>query len=328
MNNALVAFLVASAFSLLIGPVIIRMLVQLKLRQTISEDVPERHRAKQGTPTMGGFIILLGAAAGLISAWSGHSRLTAVILLTLGMMLLGFLDDYLIAARGKSLGLKARQKLLGQFIIAGIFVWWVYSNATPGTTAIHFGRASRPEEFWDLGWAYYPLAAIAIVWLSNAFNLADGLDGLVGGLSLILCLALGMLLVFLPGVEGLAVLSWAIAGGCLGFLWYNSNPARVFMGDTGSLALGAATAGIAVAGKVELLYLALALVFVVEGLSVMLQVTSFKLTGKRIFLMTPIHHHFEKAGWAEQKIVVRFWLIAGVLAVVTLYHAGVLNRWG
>ncbi len=323
MYEAAIAFIVASIVSLLVGPVLIRMLARLKVRQTISEDVPERHRAKQGTPTMGGFIIFLGAAVGLAFARVGHSRVTAVILLTLAMMALGFLDDYLIALRGKSLGLKARQKLVGQFVIAALFMWWVYSNRTPATTVLHFGR----PEFWDLGWAYYPLAVLGVVWMSNAFNLADGLDGLVGGLSLILCLALGAMLIFLPGVGSLGVLSWAIAGGCLGFLWYNSNPAKVFMGDTGSLALGAATAGIAVAGKMELLYLVLALVFVIEGLSVMLQVASFKLTGKRIFKMTPIHHHFELVGWPEQKIVVRFWLIGGLLAVAVLNYAGVLDLW-
>jgi len=322
VNNAVIAFLAASVVSLLIGPAAIRMLAQLKLRQTISEDVPERHRAKQGTPTMGGFIIFIGAAAGLIAAWTGHSRATAVIFLTLGMLLLGFLDDYLIAVRGKSLGLKARQKLLGQFIITGLFMWWVYSNRTAATTVLHFGR----EGMVDLGWAYYPLVTLAIVWMSNAFNLADGLDGLAGGMTLIVSLALGALVV-LAAEGSLFVLSWAIAGGCLGFLWYNSYPAKVIMGDTGSLALGAATSGIAVMGKVEVLYLMLALVFVIEGLSVMLQVASFKLTGKRIFLMTPIHHHFEKAGWPEQKIVVRFWLVSGLLAVAVLYYAGVFNIW-
>lgn len=323
MNEAAIAFIVSSIVSLLIGPTLIRMLARLKVRQTISEDAPERHQTKQGTPTMGGFIIFLGAAVGLAFAHVGSSRVTAVILLTLAMMALGFLDDYLIALRGKSLGLKARQKLLGQFIIAGLFIWWIYGNRTPATTVVHFGR----PEFWDLGWAYYPLAVLGIVWMSNAFNLADGLDGLVGGLSLILCLALGAMMIALPGVGGLGVLAWAIAGGCAGFLWYNSNPAAVFMGDMGSLALGGATAGIAVAGKMELLYLVIALVFVVEGLSVMLQVASFKLTGKRIFLMTPIHHHFEKAGWAEQKIVIRFWLIGGLLAVAVLNYAGVLDLW-
>ena len=205
-------------------------------------------------------------------------------------------------------------------MIAGLFIWWVYSNRTLATTVVHFGR----EGLVDLGWAYYPLAVLVIVWMSNAFNLADGLDGLVGGLTLILSLSLGALVV-MAAEGGLVALSWAIAGGCVGFLWYNSNPAKVFMGDTGSLALGAAMSGIAILGKQEYLYLVLALVFIVEGLSVMLQVASFKLTGKRIFKMTPIHHHFELAGWPEQKIVVRFWLIAGLLAVAVLNYAGVLN---
>ncbi|MDH7480685.1 MAG: phospho-N-acetylmuramoyl-pentapeptide-transferase [Armatimonadota bacterium] len=322
MNNAAIAFLIATVVSLLIGHKTIALLTSLKVRQTISEDVPERHREKQGTPTMGGLIILVGAAAGAAAVWVSHAKIAAVALLTLAFAVLGFIDDYLIASRGKSLGLKARHKLLGQFLIAIAFVWWLHVNRTPATTVVHLWGNTDVH----LGWAYYPLAVLLIVWISNAFNLADGLDGLVAGLTTIIALTLGALVV-LSAESGLTVLAWALAGGCVGFLWYNANPARIFMGDTGSLALGAATAGIAIAGKRELLYILIALVIVIEGLSVMIQVASFKLTGKRVFKMTPIHHHFELMGWPEQKIVVRFWLVSGLIAFAILAGMGMFRIW-
>lgn len=322
MSNAALAFLLAAVVSLAIGPATIRLLARLKARQTVSEDAPERHRTKHGTPTMGGFIILVGAAVGAASVWTGHPRVLAVVLLALASAGMGFLDDYLICSRGKSLGLKARHKLLGQFLLAMAFMWWVYGDRTAATTVVSIGNSVLV----DLGWVYYPLAVLIIVGMSNAVNLADGLDGLVAGLSAILALALGAL-VLMAAEGGLTTLAWALAGGCIGFLWYNANPATVFMGDTGSLALGSATAGIAVAGKQELLYLVLGVVFIIEAVSVIIQVTSFKLTGKRVFKMTPIHHHFELAGWHEQKIVVRFWLVAAVTAAAVLYSVGMFNIW-
>ncbi len=322
MNEAAIAFLLATVVSLVIGHKAIAMLSSLNVKQTISEDVPERHREKQGTPTMGGLIILAGAAVGSAVVWVSHPKVWAVAILTLAFAALGFLDDYLIASRGKSLGLKARHKLICQFIFAIAFMWWLYINRTPATTVVHLWAQTDLH----LGWAYYPLAVLLIVWMSNAFNLADGLDGLVAGLTTIIALALGALVV-LSAERGLTILAWALAGGCAGFLWHNANPARVFMGDTGSLALGAATAGIAITGKRELLYILIALIIVIEGLSVMIQVASFKLTGKRVFKMTPIHHHFELIGWQEQKIVVRFWLVSGFIAFAVLAGMGMFRIW-
>lgn len=322
MTNAAWACILAAVTSMIIGPKAIQLLAQLKLRQTISEDAPERHRQKQGTPMMGGFIILLGAAVGAAAFWAHDARVTAVVLLTLAHAALGFTDDFLIASRGKNLGLKARHKLAAQFILATAFVVWIHALRSGYPTAVLFwdGR------ILDLGWAYYPLAVLMIVYMSNAFNLADGLDGLVGGTTAILALGLGMLV--LPTANGgLTVLAWALAGGCLGFLWYNCNPAQVFMGDTGSLALGAMTVGIAVAGRQEILYLMLAAIFIIEALSVIIQVISFKTTGKRPFKMTPIHHHFELSGWAEQKIVVRFWILQGIICLAVLAGVGVFTLW-
>ncbi|MCX6375120.1 MAG: phospho-N-acetylmuramoyl-pentapeptide-transferase [Armatimonadetes bacterium] len=322
MTNAAWACILAAAISLAIGPKAIELLARLKLRQTISEDAPERHRQKQGTPMMGGVIILAGAAIGAAPFWVSDPKTTAVVLLTLAFAGLGFLDDYLIASRGKSLGLKARHKLLAQFVLAIAFMVWIHGNRHALPTVVPLWG----DRVLDLGWAYWPVAVLMIVGMSNAFNLADGLDGLVGGLTAILALALGMLVVAAAN-SGLSIIAWALAGGCLGFLWYNCNPAKVFMGDTGSLALGAATAGIAVAGRQEFLYLVIGAIFVVEAASVMIQVACFKTTGKRPFKMSPIHHHFELSGWAEQKIVVRFWILQALISLAVLAGVGVLKLW-
>jgi len=324
VTNAAIAFLTAAFVSLLIGPNAINILSRLKLRQTVSEDVPERHREKQGTPTMGGLIILLGAGVGTAIRWVAYPKVLAAVLLIIGYAILGFVDDYLIVSRGRSLGLKARHKLLGQFVLAAAFLWWVYANRVLNTSVVHFGNGIA----LDLGWVYYPLAVLMIVGMSNAVNLNDGLDGLAAGLTAITGLALGTLV--FPALEGgLSIIAWALAGGCVGFLWYNTNPAKVFMGDTGSLSIGAGMAAIAVLGKAEFFYLLIGIVFVIEAVSVMIQVASFKLTGKRIFKMTPIHHHFELSGWPEQRIVVRFWIAGGLAALAVLAWAGVFDiRWG
>lgn len=322
MTEAGWAFLVAVAVSLAIGPKTIEFLTKLKLRQTISEDAPKRHMGKQGTPMMGGLIILAGTAVGIAGFWTPSPRLAAVVLLTVAFAGLGFVDDMLIATRGKSLGLKARHKLLMQFLLAIAFMVWVHGNRTVHPTGLPLWGGN----VIDLGWAYYPLAVLMIVGMSNAFNLADGLDGLVSGLTAIVALTLGAILIS-STASGLGTLSWALAGGCIGFLWYNCNPAKVFMGDTGSLALGAATAGIAIAARLEFFYLVICLIFLVEAFSVILQVASFKTTGKRIFKMTPIHHHFELSGWPEQRIVVRFWIVQALISLAVLGWIGMFRVW-
>lgn len=316
------AFLVAAVVSIIIGPKTIELLARLKLRQTISEDVPKRHQEKQGTPMMGGLIILIGAAVGVGIVWQSDPKLYAVALLTLGFAGLGLLDDYLIASRGKSLGLKARHKLVVQFVMAIGFIVWIHANRTVFPTVIPLWG----DRIIDLGWAYYPLAVLLIVGMSNAVNLTDGLDGLAAGLTTIAALTLGMLVLGARGAGmGLAVIAFSIAGGCLGFLRYNWNPAKVFMGDTGALALGAAIAGIAVAGRREVLGLIVGAVFVFETLSVIIQVVSFKTTGKRVFKMSPIHHHFEMSGWSERKIVLTFWAVQALVSLAVLAWMGVLR---
>lgn len=321
MTNAAWALILAAAVSLAVGPKIIELLGRLRLRQTISEDVPKRHQGKQGTPMMGGLIIFAGAIVGAAAFWVHDPRTTAVAIAGAAFAALGFLDDYLIAVRGKSLGLKARHKLAAQFVLAIAFVVWATSSRVQPTVVPIWG-----EYGMDLGWAYYPLAVLMMVGMSNAFNLADGLDGLVGGLTAILALTLGIIVGPAAG-SGLAVIALAVAGGCVGFLWYNCNPAKVFMGDTGSLALGAVTAAIAIAGRMEFLYLVISLVFLIEAASVMIQVACFKTTGKRPFKMSPIHHHFELSGWDEPKIVVRFWIVQALISTAVLAGIGAFRLW-
>ncbi len=311
------AFLVAFLAALLLGPPVIEGLRVLKFGQNINYDAPARHLQKQGTPTMGGVLMVLGV---LITLGTGllfsHTlrplspQLVAVVLVFLAHAVLGFTDDYLKIKGGKSLGLKARAKLVGQFLIAGLFVGWLALTATPGfTTTIRVWHNSAV----DLGAWYYVLAFLLMVGLSNAVNLTDGLDGLAGGLAILA--ALGLSWTVYPGFPQVPLFGCALAGSCLGFLWFNAHPAKVFMGDTGSLALGASLAAIGLIGKQELALLVFSIPFLVEIGSVMIQVPYFKLTGgKRVFKMTPIHHHFELSGVAETQVVLRFW-IGGVLAL-------------
>lgn len=320
------AFFGAFLVTLAVGPRVIEAMRLLKYGQNINTDVPE-HAKKQGTPTMGGLMIVAGVLAGVLAGWLGRTlqpvpsdstlpclpgALVAVLLVFLGHFGLGFLDDYLSIKRGKSLGLRARDKLLGQFVISALFVVWLHAVAVPGyTTAVHFGR------WLNLGWGYYVVVFIWIMGISNATNLTDGLDGLLGGTAIFA--AVGLALTVLPVGGPHNRLPWfgfALAGACLGFLWYNAHPARIFMGDTGSLAIGAGLAAMALAGKQEVLLLLFSIIFVIETVSVMIQVAVFKATGgRRVFKRTPIHHHFELCGWPETVVVARFWIV-GAMALV------------
>ncbi len=318
---ALAGFLAAFAIAVVLGPRTIDFLRVLKFGQNINEMVPG-HQAKQGTPTMGGLLIALSLVVtlGLGVAFVPSLRpvspaLIAVLLVFLAHAALGFLDDFLKARRGKSLGLLARQKLAGQVLIALVFVGWLYLTAQAEfTTQVWLWRTQHV----DLGYAYYVLAFLLLIGMSNAANLTDGLDGLAGGLSIFTLL--GLALTLHPQFGQLPVFALTLAGACLGFLWFNAHPAKVFMGDTGSLALGSSFAALALIGKQESLLLLFAVVFLMETLSVMIQVAVFKATGgkpngRRVFKMTPIHHHFELSGWAETQVVARFWIV-GILALV------------
>jgi phospho-N-acetylmuramoyl-pentapeptide-transferase len=296
-----------------------------KLGQQIREEGPQRHQGKAGTPTMGGVVILAGTVAGtllaiLIPWYTGaphiHLR-TALLLLALTVAVagIGAVDDWGKIRRGRSLGLKAREKLILQFVVALLFIGtllyaqgYQMSFGIPG-----FGEVPLA------GWLFWPLALLFVAGFSNATNLTDGLDGLAAGTSAIACFALAAIAWFSsPDALGHAVAGFnaSLGAACTAFLWYNRHPARVFMGDTGSLAIGAALAGTAMVLKQEVLFLLIGLIFCIEAGSVILQVVYFKLTGgKRIFRMSPYHHHLELGGWTEPQIVTRAWLFGLVVAI-------------
>jgi phospho-N-acetylmuramoyl-pentapeptide-transferase len=323
------ATLTALFLSFLLGPPLIRSLSRLRVDQPIREIGPN-HQEKEGTPTMGGLLILLSLTVSVLLWANLESRAVWIVLgLTTGYGLLGFIDDFRKVKRHHSAGIRARAKLFWQFLLAFGVALLIYTDPNfDRELAVPFFKNFTPH----LGWIYVPFAALVIVAASNAVNLTDGLDGLAigpvmiaAGTFLILAYAAGhsviadyLAIKYVAGSGQLAIFCGALVGGGLGFLWFNTYPAQLFMGDVGSLALGGALGAIAIVIRQEILLAVVGGIFVVETLSVMIQVISFKLTGRRVFLMAPIHHHFEQIGWAEQKIVVRFWIVAIILALVAL----------
>lgn len=312
MQNIFLAAVIAYIIALILTPLLIPMLRRLKFGQSIRNEGPARHYAKSGTPTMGGIVIVIAlTVATLLFAGSG-SEVWLCLFITLGHALIGFIDDFIKVALKRSLGLRAREKLLGQIVMSVALAFYVSTELGLGTDVwIPFAGT------FDLGSWYYVLIFFVLVGATNAVNLTDGLDGLAAGTTTIAALAYTVVSLLVLK-EPLAIFSAALAGSCVGFLKYNAHPAKVFMGDTGSLALGGALATVAVLTKTELLLVVIGGVFVIEALSVIIQVGSFKLRGKRVFRMSPIHHHFELNGWAEVKVVHRFWLIGIFLAVVAV----------
>ena len=307
------ALLVALAISLALGPIALPMLRRLKFGQSIREEGPKSHQAKTGTPTMGGIMILIAITVASLVFVGGSREVWLALFITLGHGVIGFIDDFIKVVLKRNLGLKARQKLFGQILMA---VALVYISITymGGDTSIWIPVL---DQTIDCGIFYYILIFFVLVGTTNAVNLTDGLDGLASGTMAVAALAYTLICLIFGQYE-LAVFCMAVVGGVLGFLKYNAHPAKVFMGDTGSLALGGALAAVAVLTKTELLLIIVGGVFVVEALSVIIQVASFKTTGKRVFLMSPIHHHFELKGWSEKKVVTVFWLCGALLSVVAL----------
>jgi phospho-N-acetylmuramoyl-pentapeptide-transferase len=319
----------ALLIGLLLGPWFISYLrVRQGKGQPIREDGPAGHMAKRGTPTMGGLLILVAVIASVL-LWTdlGSTYVWGCLIVTAGFGLIGFLDDYDKVKKAHHAGLKGRTRLALEFLVAGFATWLMvrYSG-----TELHLPFVNQPVA--DLGWFYIVFGAFVIVAFGNAVNLTDGLDGLATMPVIIASLAFliityvvgnakfaGYLGVpHVPGAGDLTVLCLAIVGAGLAFLWFNAPPAAVFMGDTGSLALGGALGAIAVATHHEFVLAIVGGLFVVEALSVVVQVAVFKRTGKRVFLMAPIHHHFEHIGWSEPTIVIRFWIISFVLALAGL----------
>jgi phospho-N-acetylmuramoyl-pentapeptide-transferase len=328
------AVLTGLIVALLFGPGMIRWLrKKQKEGQPIRDDGPETHLlTKKGTPTMGGILILLALGVStLLWADLRNGYVWAVLLVTIGYGMIGFLDDFMKVTKRNSKGLPGKLKLAGQVAIAAIAVFWIMALTREpldsGLTIPFFKSVMI-----DLGWLYVPFAIFVIVGASNAVNLTDGLDGLAI-VPVIIAASVFALIAYLvgnsvfsnylqinnvPGAGELAVFCGALVGAGIGFLWFNAPPAMVFMGDTGSLAMGGALGAVGVVTHHEIVLAIVGGLFVLETVSVIVQVASFKLTGKRVFRMAPLHHHFEKKGWAEPTIVVRFWIIAGVLALIGL----------
>ena len=328
--RSLMAFLLATTISIIWGKRFIFFMKNKQFGQVIRDDGPQSHLKKAGTPTMGG-VVIIGSI--LIALMICGNFLSAPIILTLfttlSLFVLGFVDDYLKVLKKNTDGISAKAKLFWQFLIASVAVWaMVYFQVIDTKLYMPFLK----ESVIDLGYFYIIFGAIVIVGSSNAVNLTDGLDGLAIGPIITSAASLGVLVyasghkeianyLFIPYIENigeLTVLAAAIIGAGVGFLWYNSYPAQIFMGDVGSLSLGGALGTVAVLSKNEFLFVLIGGIFVIEALSVILQVGSYKLRKKRIFKMAPIHHHFELKGWPEPKVIVRFWIISIFLAILSV----------
>jgi phospho-N-acetylmuramoyl-pentapeptide-transferase len=325
------AAITALAISFLLGPKVIELLRRLKAKQSIRDDGPQTHLAKTGTPTMGGLLIILSVSASVLLWQDLQSYHTWIGLLSLiGFGAIGFIDDALKIYRKNSDGLRAGFKFGGQVVLSLVVISFLFGFDHDHTSYLYLPFVKFPVI--DLSIMYLPFAVILVVGFSNAVNLTDGLDGLSTGLVILVGITFALLSYItgrvdyseylqIPYIEGageLTVFCLALVGACVGFLWYNSHPAEVIMGDTGSLSLGGVIAVISIMIKKEILLFIVGGVFVMEAASVIIQVASFKLTGKRVFRMAPLHHHFELLGWAESKVVIRFWILGGLFAILSL----------
>lgn len=343
MLNSVVAFVMAFLFAALPGKFVIERLRQLKATQNISADAPTSHSKKAGTPTMGGLLILFALTAttlpyflltqfGPLRHGPFDPSPFVVLILTLAFAAIGIADDYMSLKRGKNLGLTAKQKFAAQCVFAILFLVWVGMHATVKTTQIHLLPQELTNAFGidpqvrSLGWLYYPLALLYLVGFSNATNITDGLDGLVSGVVISICLAMALLIgATYPDLSYFCV---ALAGGLAGFLWWNAHPAKVFMGDTASLALGAGLVAVSMLSKQEVGLIVASLVCWAELISVMIQVSVFKYRKRkhgidyaranRVFRRTPLHHHFEEGGIEETRVVQRFWIASAICAALAL----------
>jgi phospho-N-acetylmuramoyl-pentapeptide-transferase len=323
------AALTALVLSFLVGPYLIKKLKVMQVGEVIKKDGPPNHLAKEGTPTMGGAIILICVMVAVF-LWGNFKNPYIWILLfvTLGMGGIGFIDDYRKVMLKDPNGLRVLPKFTFQIVVALLAALFLYTGDFDTVVTVPFFKGIRI----DMGVLYIPFAALVIAGASNSVNLTDGLDGLAIGPMTVAAATFTLLaylsghaeiadylqIMFVPGAGELSVFAGAMVGASLGFLWFNTYPAQVFMGDIGALALGGGLGTLAVVTKNEILLLVVGGIFVVEALSVIFQVTSFKFRGKRVFSMAPIHHHFELKGWPEPKIIVRFWIIAIILSLIAI----------
>ncbi len=324
---ALTALLICFVF----GPKIIEALRRLKIGQSIRDDGPQTHLKKGGTPTMGGVLILTAVVAAVL-LWQdfGSFKVWLTLGAFIGFAAIGFMDDYLKVTRHNSEGISAKAKLIGQFAVSITVVLILYFFGDEGMTDLYIPFFKNPVIHMGVWWI--PFAVILMVGESNAVNLTDGLDGLAIGLVMLVFITLSILtylsgradfsaylgIPYITGAGELTVFCMAVTGACIGFLWFNAHPAEVFMGDVGSLSLGGLIATVSLIIKKEILILVIGGVFVLEAASVIIQVLSYKIRKKRVFKMAPLHHHFELSGWAETKVVIRFWILGGLFAIIAL----------
>ena len=309
-NDIILPVLIAFGISVVLSPIVIPFLKKLKFGQFVRDDGPESHLKKSGTPTMGGLIILFSIVITSLFYAKDYPQIIPVLFATLGFGLVGFLDDYIKVVMKRSLGLRAWQKMLGQIIITAIFAYYIYAHTDLGTQML----IPFTGKMVDIGWLYYPLMFFVMLGTVNGANFTDGLDGLASSVTVLI--ATFFTVVAIGAGSGVAPITCATVGSLLGFLVYNVYPARVFMGDTGSLALGGFVASTAYVLRMPLIILIVAFIYFAEVLSVIIQVLYFKKTGKRVFKMAPIHHHFELSGWPETKVVAIFSIVTAILCLV------------
>jgi len=305
--------IISFAVSVVLSPIFIPFLKKLKFGQYVRDEGPQSHLKKSGTPTMGGLIILCSIVVTSLFFVRENKEIIPILFVTLGFGLIGFLDDYIKVVMKRSLGLKPLQKMFGQLIVTGVFYYYVFIRNNMGTETIipFYSTVTMPN------YLFIPLLFFVMIGTVNGTNFTDGLDGLAS--SVTVCVAAFFSVVAIGSGSGISPITCAVVGSLLGFLVYNVYPARVFMGDTGSLALGGFVASTAYMLKMPFFIVIVGLIYLVEVLSVMIQVTYFKLTGgKRIFKMAPIHHHFELCGWSETRVVAVFSIVTGLLCLVAL----------
>lgn len=317
MNFKLVLpVLISFAITIILCPIVIPFLKRLKFGQFIREEGPQSHQKKSGTPTMGGIVILVSIVVTCLFYIKDYPNIVPILFVTLGFGLIGFLDDYIKIVMKRNLGLRAWQKMLGQLVVTAVFGYYLMNYTDVGTSILIPFTGGK---LVDISWLYIPMFFIVMLGTVNGSNFTDGLDGLESSVTVLIATFFSVVAIIAPIGEnsGISPITLAVAGSLLGFLIYNVYPARVFMGDTGSLALGGFVAATACVLRMPLFIILVALIYLVEILSVMIQVTYFKLTGgKRIFKMAPIHHHFELCGWSETRVVAVFSIITAVLCVI------------
>ncbi|GMQ59907.1 phospho-N-acetylmuramoyl-pentapeptide-transferase [Vallitalea sediminicola] len=312
-TSYIIPVLISFFISVVLCPIVIPFLARLKFGQFVRDDGPRSHLKKAGTPTMGGVVILAGILLTSLIYVGSNPDIIPILFITVSFGIIGFLDDFIKVGMKRSLGLKAYQKIIAQFIITGIYCYYMFNVTSLGTEIyIPFSGGLAI----DLGWWYIPLIFIIMIGTVNSVNLTDGLDGLASGVTVLVATFFTVVSI---GIESeITPITCAAVGSLLGFLLFNTYPAKVFMGDTGSLALGGFVAATAIYLKMPIFLLIVGLIYVIEAVSVMIQVFNFKLTKKRFFKMAPIHHHFELSGWNETKVVVVFCIVTAILSLIGL----------